>query len=54
MKQLYLGNSVYVRVTPERDGCELYLVNGVDEKNHIYLEPDVLNALFKFVKEYMA
>ena len=53
MIQQYLGDSVYVRVTPNRDGCELYLDNGEGDYNKIYLEPDVLNALFKFVKENM-
>ena len=53
MNIAYLGDSVYIEFMPERDGYQLYLNNGGGKENIIYLEPDVLNNLFNFIKENM-
>ena len=47
MKKVYLGDSVYVEV--ESGALKLTTENGDGPSNTIYLEPEVLGALNRYV-----
>jgi len=49
----YLGDSVYIAHDPELKETKLYLDNGYGEHNIIFLEPDVLIALTKFIETHI-
>lgn len=47
-KKMYLGDSVYASFGGY--GIKLYLDNGYGEVNPIFLEPEVLAALIRFMR----
>lgn len=49
MEKTYLGDSVYCR-TNER-GIVVYLDNGYGPTSEIVMEPEVIDALMKFLKQ---
>jgi len=53
MNKDYLGDSVYVEVTPEGMLC-LTTDNGMGASNEIFLEPEVYQALVNYVARIKA
>lgn len=47
--ETYLGDGVYAYISPAKDAV-LYTSNGVEEKNHIVLEDQVLKAFGEWMK----
>lgn len=47
----YLGGGVYAESVPERDMVKLYTDNGAAQTNIIWLEPEVIAALKKFLRD---
>jgi hypothetical protein len=52
--KIYLGDSVYARIDTADGGIWLTTENGLrtDPSNKIYLEPEVLRLLIKFVEDW--
>ena len=51
MKKQYLGDGVYVEWLADRGQIVLTTEDGLRATNSIYLEGDVVNALFRFAQQ---
>lgn len=49
-KTTYLGDGVYIERDGPPDTLKLYTSNGVGVTNRIYLEPEVVQTLFAYLK----
>jgi len=47
--KVYLGDSVYIEKTEY--GIKLCLDNGIGQYNEIYMEPEVIENLLKYIKD---
>lgn len=47
----YLGDAVYAESVPERNMVKLYTDNGAAQTNIIWLEPEVIDALKRFLRD---
>lgn len=50
MNKEYIGDGVYAEVEPSLGALVLTTENGVEVTNRIVLEPDVLEALEKYIE----
>ncbi len=48
--KIYLGDSVYTALEPETGMVRLFTDNGFGERNQIYLEPEVAQALINYLQ----
>lgn len=52
MKKEYLGDGVYI--TPDFHGVVLTTENGIEATNTVYLEPEVIAALERYIARWRA
>jgi len=51
MSKIYLGDGVYAEYDPTRDMIRLTTENGISVDNEIWLEPEVANALKRYIEK---
>ncbi len=48
--KIYLGDSVYAQLEAETGMVRVFTDNGFGERNQIYLEPEVVQALINYLQ----